>query len=91
MTQIWVLRSRLEKQPTDLRRRHHYMRDGTLAFATIPLDRSSLVSCPRNNMPFAGGQLAVFQGAIEAPVCESYGSSEQRGKTANWPRPGGLR
>ena len=22
---------RLEKQPTDLRRRHHYMRDGTLA------------------------------------------------------------
>jgi len=28
--QIWALRSRLEKQPTDLRRRHHYMRDGTL-------------------------------------------------------------
>jgi hypothetical protein len=26
----WALRSRLEKQPTDLRRRHHYMRDGTL-------------------------------------------------------------
>ena len=31
MTQIWALRSRLEKQPTDLRRRHHYLRDGTLA------------------------------------------------------------
>src|SRR5271166_1855042 len=36
MTQIWVLyrqsgSDRLEKQPTDLRRRHHYMRDGTLA------------------------------------------------------------
>ena len=30
MTQIWALRSRLEKQPTDLRRRHHYFRDGTL-------------------------------------------------------------
>src|ERR1700674_3383275 len=30
MTQIWALRSRLEKQPTDLRRRHYYMRDGTL-------------------------------------------------------------
>ena len=30
MTQIWALRSRLEKQPTDLRRHHHYMRDGTL-------------------------------------------------------------
>src|ERR1700680_4683562 len=31
MTQIWALRSRLEKQPTDLRRRHHYMRDGALS------------------------------------------------------------
>ncbi len=30
MTQIWALRSRLEKQPTDLRRHHHYMRDGAL-------------------------------------------------------------
>src|SRR5215468_1120227 len=28
--QIWALRSRLEKQPTDLRRCHHYMRNGTL-------------------------------------------------------------
>ena len=26
--QIWALRLRLEKQPTDLWRRHHYMRDG---------------------------------------------------------------
>src|ERR1700676_1702615 len=34
MTQIWALRSRLEKQPTDLRRRHHYMRDGALAQCT---------------------------------------------------------
>jgi hypothetical protein len=31
MDQIWALRLRLEKQPTDLRRHHHYMRDGTLA------------------------------------------------------------
>ena len=50
-----------------------------------------LVSCPRNTRYFAGGQLAVFQGASEAPISESYGSSEQRGKTANWPRPKGLR
>src|ERR1700720_2409384 len=50
-----------------------------------------LVSCPRNTRYFAGGQLAVFQGASEAPISLSYGSSEQRGKTANWPRPGGLR
>src|ERR1700680_3243983 len=31
MTQIWALRSRLEKQPTGLRRHHHYMRDGACA------------------------------------------------------------
>ena len=36
-------------------------------------------------------QLTVFQGASEVPISESYGSSEQRRKTANWPRPGGLR
>src|SRR6202140_1620344 len=29
MTQIWALRSRLEKQPTDLRRHRHYRRDCT--------------------------------------------------------------
>jgi hypothetical protein len=33
--QIWALRSRLEKQPTDLRRHHHYMRDGTLYFSEV--------------------------------------------------------
>ena len=43
------------------------------------------MSCPRNSRYIAGGQLAVFQGASEAPISESYGSSEQRGKTANWP------
>src|ERR1700752_1379875 len=35
--QIWALRSRLEKQPTDpapAGRCHHYMRDGTLASKT---------------------------------------------------------
>jgi hypothetical protein len=54
-------------------------------------DVPDLVCCPINNMAFAVGQLAVFQGASEAPISDSYGSSEQRGKTANWPRPGGLR
>jgi hypothetical protein len=48
------------------------------------------------NGDVVGGQLAVFQGGPsrtggKAPISESYGSSEQRGKTANWPRPGGLR
>jgi NAD(P)-dependent dehydrogenase (short-subunit alcohol dehydrogenase family) len=44
-----------------------------------------------NPLSFAAGQLAVFQGASEVPISVSYGSSKQRGKTANWPRPGGLR
>ena len=42
MIQIWALRSRLEKQPTDLRRRHHYMRDGTLAASRDPLEQKRL-------------------------------------------------
>ena len=37
MTQIWALRSRLEKQPTDLRRRHHCLRDGALVALLIGL------------------------------------------------------
>jgi len=61
------------------------------ATTTLGVLRLALVSCPRNTRYIAGGQLAVFQGASEAPISESYGSSEQRGKTANWPRPGGLR
>ena len=41
MDQIWALRSRIEKQPTDLRRHHHYMRDGTLLHRLIYIQRSS--------------------------------------------------
>src|SRR6202040_4309156 len=58
---------------------------------TLDVERHHLVSCPRNTRYFAGGRLAVFQGASEAPISLSYGSSEQRGKTANWPPPRGLR
>jgi hypothetical protein len=43
------------------------------------------------NGDVAAGQLAVFQGASEVPISDPYGPSEQRGKTANWPRPEGLR
>ena len=32
MTQIWALRSRLEKQPTDLRRNSRDLGDGTLVY-----------------------------------------------------------
>jgi hypothetical protein len=41
------------------------------------------------NGDVAAGQLAVFQGGPsrtggnEAPISDSYGSNEQRGKTAN--------
>jgi hypothetical protein len=53
--------------------------------------RLVLVSCPRNNRYIAGGQLAVFQGASEAPISEPYGSIRHGGgKTVNWPRPEGT-
>jgi hypothetical protein len=32
------------------------------------------VSCPRNSMSFAAGQLAVFQGASEAPIPPHFAS-----------------
>jgi hypothetical protein len=52
--------------------------------------RKSQVHRLANNGDAAGGQLPVFQGTSEGPIPDSYGSSEQRGKTADWPRPGGL-
>jgi hypothetical protein len=64
MTQIWALRSRLEKQPTDLRRRHHYLRDGTLGADResvklpykIETDQESVgFPCPNLNAAIAGG------------------------------------
>ena len=38
----------------------------------------------------AVAELAILEGASEAPVCESYRSSEQRAKIANSARPKGL-
>jgi hypothetical protein len=35
MTQIWALRSRLEKQPTDLRQNTSYFGDRTLGVAGV--------------------------------------------------------
>ncbi len=35
-----------------------------------------------NPLGFAAGQLAVFQGASEAPISVSYGSSEQTRKNS---------
>ncbi len=47
MTQIWALYrqsgpDRLKKQPTDLRRHHHYMRDGTLVCRILGLREQKL-------------------------------------------------
>src|SRR5271168_495686 len=49
--------------------------------------REQLVYRLLNPLSFAAGQLAVFQGASEVPISVLYGSSEQRRKTSNWPRP----
>ena len=67
-----------------------------IGILTGTADAEKLVSCPLNKRYIAGGRLAVFQGGpsrtgAKAPVGEPYGSSEQRGKTANRPLPRGLR
>jgi hypothetical protein len=64
---------------------------GVAGIVALKLLQEELVHRLISSWHMAAGQLAVFQGASEAPISESYGSSEQRGKTANWPRPGGLR
>jgi hypothetical protein len=43
--QIWALRSRLEKQPTDLRRHHRYMRDGALGSSSVHFFKRKLAVC----------------------------------------------
>jgi hypothetical protein len=50
---IWALRSRVEKQPTDLRRRHYYMRDGALACPFA----GGTASVPFHFSPCYGGQM----------------------------------
>ena len=42
-----------------------------------------IVSRPLSSRYFAGEELAVFRDASEAPISVPYGSSEQRGETAN--------
>ena len=57
---------------------------------SVTSDLLLLVHRLANNGDVAGGQLAVFQGASEAPISESYGSSEQRGKQPSGPGPEGC-
>jgi hypothetical protein len=50
--------------------------------------KSSLVSCPRNNIYFAGSQLAVFQGANERPYLSHTGreSNAEKRPTGSGPK-----
>ena len=70
MIQIWALRSRLEKQPTDLRRRHHYLRDGTLDDANDTVIRRRLETYESETTPvleFYRDKLTTID-ATQAPV-----------------------
>src|SRR6202011_226314 len=51
---------------------------------------STLVSCPRNSMHFAGGQLAVFQDANERPYLTHTGRVSNAEKQPTGPGPTGC-
>ena len=62
------------KHLEDLRKLEAFVEDGGFRneCERIKLaNKQDLVSCPRNNRYIAGGQLAVFQSASEAPLSES--------------------
>jgi hypothetical protein len=48
------------------------------------------VSCPRNNMYFAGDQLVVFQGANEDPYLNHTGRASNAEKRPTGPGPEGC-
>jgi hypothetical protein len=60
-SQIWALRSRLEKQPTDLRRHHHYLRDAALA---NPCQRAYVIFMGM----FTDLMVKIFRHATAAPA-----------------------
>src|ERR1700731_2957076 len=51
---------------------------------------STLVSCPRNSMHFAGGQLAVFQDANERPYLTHTGTVSNAENQPTGPGPTGC-
>src|SRR6476659_9065142 len=63
MTQIWALRSRLEKQPTDLRRDSRDLGDGTLASLAANEDQKSVKFSSREKLAVC----KVLQGAVKLP------------------------
>src|SRR5215469_5632526 len=64
---------------------------GEQALVTTFATGSSLVSCPRNKHDFRRRSVGCFSRRERRAYLNRYVRSEQRGKTANWPRPGGLR
>src|SRR6516164_5228757 len=50
-----------------------------------------LMSCPRNKHDFRRRSVGCFSRRERRAYLNRYVRSEQRGKTANWPRPSGLR
>ena len=78
-------RSRLEKQPTDLRRHHHYMRDGTLEsllLVGVALLISSCTSGP--DLPSASDS------ALPSPPSDSAPLAPESGESAPLVRPGDI-
>jgi hypothetical protein len=78
-------RSRFEKQPTDLRRHHHYMRDGTLEsllLVGVALLISSCTSGP--DLPSASDS------ALPSPPSDSAPLAPESGESAPLVRPGDI-
>jgi len=64
MNQISALRSRLEKQPTDLRRQHHYMRGGILVLRVVKrrhTGQSGRVTYEQSSRSFRLRKLPMFR------------------------------
>jgi hypothetical protein len=86
MIQIWALYrqsgSDLEEQPTDLRRRHDYIRDGTLAFSRLRRSHGPKTSLSSRNSTCDAGS----RGSASLPVGKKiyqkiFGRVELRGHT----------
>jgi len=59
----------------------------------MPATYETMHQCTVSHIIVTSPQVSwlFFKARAKRPYLDSYGSSEQRGKTANWPRPGGLR
>jgi hypothetical protein len=94
MDQIWALRSRLEKQPTDLRRHHHYIRDGKLlqkvAEFYFPYSGMSNAYTPIESRMFyevtVSLRLCARSRFVSGVAGDSSGTRERRRTVLGWRR-----